>query len=99
MPAYVVVEVDIQNPEAYERYKTLTPGSIALYGGRFLVRGAPVTCLEGSWNPARLVLLEFPDVERARSWWSSPEYAPAKALRQASAATEMILVEGVSSNR
>jgi len=98
MPAYVVVEIDVTDTEAYERYKAMAPPSIALYGGRYLVRGAPVECLEGAWDPPRFVVLEFPDAERARAWWASPEYAPAKALRQSSAGTEMILVEGVSIN-
>ena len=98
MPAYIVVEIDVIDPGTYERYKAMAPPSIALYGGRYLVRGAPVTCLEGSWRPPRFVLFEFPDAERARAWWSSPEYAPAKALRHASAGAEMILVEGVTSN-
>lgn len=96
MSAYVVVEIDVTDPETYERYKALAPPSIAVYGGRYLVRGAPVQCLEGGWRPPRFVILEFPDPERARAWWASPEYAPAKALRHASADTEMILVEGVS---
>ncbi len=96
MPAYVVVEIDIRDAESYVRYKDMAPASIAHYGGRYLVRGAPVQRLEGDWDPPRFVLLEFPDAERARAWWASPEYAPAKALRQASAGTDMILVEGVS---
>lgn len=96
MPAYVVVEIDIKDPETYERYKALAPPSIALHGGRYLVRGSAVESLEGSWQPPRFVLLEFPDADRARAWWSSPEYAPAKALRQSCAATDMILVDGLS---
>ena len=96
MPAYVVVEIDVTHPETYERYKAMAPPSIDLYGGRYLVRGAPAECLEGGWHPSRFVLLEFPDAGRARAWWSSPEYAPAKAIRQSSADTDMILVEGVS---
>ena len=95
MPAYVVVEVDIQDPVRYERYKELTPASIAAYGGRFIVRGGAVDTLEGEWRPSRLVILEFPSAERARAWWSSPEYAEAKTLRQATARSKLILVEGV----
>ena len=94
MPAYVVVQITIHDPVAYERYKELAPPSIGAYGGRYLVRGAHTTTLEGSWRPPRFVILEFPSADRARAWWSSPEYAPAKALRQASAHTEMLLVEG-----
>jgi uncharacterized protein (DUF1330 family) len=94
MPAFVVVQIDIDDPIRYERYKVLAPPSIAAYGGRYLVRGGRSELLEGEWTPARLVILEFPDAARARAWWSSPEYAPAKAIRQACATTEMLLIEG-----
>jgi uncharacterized protein (DUF1330 family) len=95
MPAFVVVDVDIKDPERYEEYKRLTPGSLVPFGGRFVVRGGKAETLEGTWAPRRLVILEFPTVERAREWWSSDVYRPAKALRQSSSHTEMILVEGV----
>ena len=94
MPAYVVVQVAIEDPATYERYKTLAPPSIAAYGGRYVVRGGTSEILEGTWRPPRLVILEFPDLAHARAWWGSPEYAPAKALRQSCARTEMLLIEG-----
>ena len=96
MPAYVIVQIVVKDPEAYDRYRAMVPPSIAAYGGRFVVRGGATTTLEGTWSPARLVILEFPSVERARAWWASPEYAEAKALRLASAESEMVLVEGVA---
>jgi uncharacterized protein (DUF1330 family) len=95
MAAYVLVEVEIHDPEAYERYKSMAAGALAPYGGRFIVRGGACETLEGDWRPARLVVLEFPDMERARAWWASPEYAPAKALRHASADTNLVIVDGV----
>lgn len=95
MPAYVVVEIAVHDAQTYERYKQLAPPSIAAYGGRYLARGGATEALEGTWNPPRFVILEFPSVERARAWWSSPEYAPAKAMRQASAESRMLLVEGL----
>ena len=95
MPAFVIVEVEVRDPDAYERYKQLAPPSIAAYGGRYVVRGGTVETLEGDWHPPRFVVLEFPSVERARAWWSSPEYAEGKALRQSSANTKMLLVEGL----
>jgi uncharacterized protein (DUF1330 family) len=94
MSAYVVVEVEILDAEKYERYKELVPASIARYGGRFIVRGGKVQNLEGTWSPQRFVVLEFPSSEKAVAWWNSEEYAAAKALRQASSQTQMILVEG-----
>ena len=95
MSAYVVVEIEVLDQERYEEYKQLAPPAIAAYGGRYLVRGGEVETLEGSWSPKRLVIVEFPSVERAREWWRSAEYERAKALRQACARTEMIVVAGL----
>ena len=95
MPAFVVVQIDVRDPSAYERYKTMAPGSIGRFGGRYLTRGGAVEALEGEWSPRRFVILEFPDMEHARAWHASSEYAPAKALRIASADTLMLLAEGL----
>jgi len=95
MAAYVIVDIEIRDPVMYEEYRRVAPPSIAVYGGRYIVRGGEVDVLEGGWRPQRLVVLEFPTVERARAWWSSAEYAPAKAIRQASAHAEMIVVAGI----
>jgi uncharacterized protein (DUF1330 family) len=94
MPAYIIVEVTVHNPTEYEDYKKLTPGSLKKYQGKFIVRGGKTNTLEGEWNPQRIVVLEFPTTELANAWWASEEYAPAKALRQRTAHTKMILVEG-----
>lgn len=97
MPAYIIVDVTISDPVGYEEYKKLTPASITAYDGKFIVRGGQTETLEGDWEPQRIVVLEFPTVERAKEWWSSSEYAPAKSIRQKSASTRMILVEGYAS--
>ena len=94
MPAYVIVEIEVEDAAAYEDYKKLTPASIAAYGGRFVVRGGATEALEGDWLPQRIVLLEFKDVETAKKWWASDEYAPAKSIRQKAAKTKMLVVEG-----
>jgi uncharacterized protein (DUF1330 family) len=95
MPAYVVVEIEVLDAERYETYKSMVPPTLAVYGGRFIVRGGAAETLEGAWLPKRLVILEFPSVAQAKAWWESTEYAEAKTLRQASARTQMIVVEGV----
>jgi uncharacterized protein (DUF1330 family) len=95
MPAYIIVDVTIENAENYAGYTKLTPATIALYEGKFIVRGGKTETLEGDWQPGRFVVIEFPSVERAKAWWASDEYAPAKALRQANAKTKMIMVEGL----
>jgi uncharacterized protein (DUF1330 family) len=95
MSAYIFVSVEVHDPDRYEDYRKTVLPTIEAYGGRFLVRGGKMEVLEGSWPPRRIVIVEFPSVEKARKWWNSPEYAAPKALRQATSHTEMILVEGV----
>jgi len=95
MAAYIFVQVDVKDPARYERYKSLVPPSLQNFGGRFIVRGGKTETLEGDWAPKRFVVVEFPSVEQAKAWWASQEYAEAKALRQATAVSQMILAEGV----
>jgi uncharacterized protein (DUF1330 family) len=95
MAAYVIVEVDIHDPLMYEEYKKLTPSSISAHGGRFVVRGGNAINIEGDWDPKRIVILEFPDLNTAQAWWNSSEYSKARSIRQKSASTKMIMVEGV----
>jgi uncharacterized protein (DUF1330 family) len=94
MAAYIVVEVEVNDPVRYEDYKKMVPASLEPFGGRFLVRGGAIETLEGDWAPRRLVIVEFPSVEKAKAWWGSTEYAEAKALRQATAKTQMIVAQG-----
>lgn len=95
MPAYLIVQVEVNDPVRYEGYKTMVPPSLEKFGGRFLVRGGKTHALEGNWAPQRFVIVEFPTVEQAKAWWASPEYAAAKALRQATADSMMIVAEGL----
>lgn len=94
MSAYVIVDVSIHNYEEYEHYKKLTPATIAAFNGKFVVRGGAVTTMEGEWTPERIVVLEFPTREIATAWWHSDIYTEAKSIRQRSAHTKMIIVEG-----
>jgi uncharacterized protein (DUF1330 family) len=94
MSAYVVVDIHIHDPARYEEYKRLAAPSVTAFGGRYLARGGAVTKLEGDWTCGRFVILEFP--ARAREWWGSELYAPIKAIRHATARTQMILVEGAT---
>ncbi len=95
MPAFVIVDVEITDPVRYEEYRRLATPTVAAHGGRYVVRGGAVRKLEGSWQPGRLVVLEFPDAERAREWWDSDDYRPAHHLRETCARTDMIIVDGV----
>ena len=96
MVAYVINDMVVTDPALLEDYKKLSPATVAQYGGRFLARGGRVEPIEGDWSPARIVIIEFPSVEQAKAWVDSPEYAPARRLRQSAAASRMIVVEGTS---
>jgi uncharacterized protein (DUF1330 family) len=95
MPAYVIADVVVKDPERYQAYRTMVPASLEKYGGKFLVRGGKVEKVEGSRELGRVVVLEFPSVEAARHWYDSPEYRDAKALRLRTADSHLIIVEGV----
>ena len=94
MKAYIIVDITITNSVKYEAYKKLTPASLVPFDGKFVVRGGATETLEGDWQPGRIVVLEFPSMEKAKAWWSSEGYTPAKAIRQSASVTQMILVEG-----
>ena len=95
MPAYLIVETDIHDPEQYEFYKAASPGAVAAGGGRFVARGGELAVLEGDWNPERLVVVEFEDLDAIRRFYDSPEYQAAKALREGAADLRMVAVQGI----
>jgi uncharacterized protein (DUF1330 family) len=98
MPAYVIVEVDVTDPEAHAEYRRQAPATLARYGGRYLVRAGAMETLEGDWHPPRLIVLEFPSRDHARRWHDSEEYRGPRALRMAAAKSRMVLVEGLASS-
>jgi uncharacterized protein (DUF1330 family) len=92
--AYVLVDVEVTDPAAYENYRKLSGPAAAAYGGRFIVRGGETEVLEGDRVPHRVVVLEFPDADAARAWYDSPEYREARAARANAAHGSFVLVEG-----
>jgi len=95
MAAYLIVDIDVRDPERYAEYVKAVPPTIAKFGGKYLARGGRAERLEGEWSPKRFVVLEFPTYERAKEWWACEDYRGPKALRQAASAANMILVEGI----
>lgn len=94
MKAYVIVEVSITDKIQYEEYKKLAPAVVTAFDGRFLVRGGRTETLEGDWQPERMVVVEFPSLAKAYEWWNSDQYSKARAFREHSAHTKMVIVEG-----
>jgi uncharacterized protein (DUF1330 family) len=94
MPAYVIADIDVHDPETYREYVALVPGTIEPFGGRFVVRGGEHETFEGEWQPHRLVMIEFPSADHARRWYASQAYTAALAIRQRASTGSVVLVEG-----
>ena len=95
MTAYVIADTNISDHKIYDEYKRQVAPLIAKFGGRFVVRGGKHVVLEGAWQPHRLVVIEFPTMEMAITWYNSPEYAPLLAMRQPAAEDHLVAVEGM----
>jgi len=95
VPAYLISDVTVRDAEAFQTYRTRAAASIERHGGRYLVRGGKVAPLEGGWTPEAIVVVEFPTVEQALSWYGSADYAAALGVRDEALGRNLILVEGV----
>ena len=95
MPAYMISDVNIINAERYEEYRLAVRAAVEKFGGRYIVRGGSAKVLEGTWNPARVVIVEFNSMTEAVKFYSSPEFLIAKQLRQNAAMVNMILTDGL----
>lgn len=95
MAAYIIVQVDVTDPETFEAYRIQVPPTLEPYGGEYLVRGGLQEVLEGGWDYPRTVILKFPSMDQAKAWHASAEYEGPKALRQSAAKSNMIAVEGL----
>jgi uncharacterized protein (DUF1330 family) len=93
--AYVIANIEVTDPKAYEEYRSRVPAIIAAYGGRYLVRGGQFEQLEGDGQFERVVVLEFPDMARLRAFYRSDEYRPLIAIRQRSSRSRLIAVQGI----
>lgn len=94
MAAYVVLNIDVTDPARYPEYAKVAGATVEQYGGKYLARGGRAEKLEGTADPKRVVILEFPTYERAKAWWTSAEYSGPKAIRQSASIADTILVEG-----
>jgi len=97
MAAYALVEIEVTEPETYARYREIAPAIVAAFDGKYLMRGGVTETVEGTWQPKRLVILEFPSMQRLHEFYDSPEYAEAKLMRQRSTKTTFVFCEGLAS--
>ena len=95
MVAYVIVDLDVKDPEGFASYRDRVPDIIAKHGGKFIVRGGAFEIVEGDWDAHRIVVLEFPDMAAAKRFWNSDEYKQILPLRLDNADSRVLFVEGV----
>jgi uncharacterized protein (DUF1330 family) len=93
--AYIIANVEVTDAVQYEEYKKWSSEAMKAHGAEVCVRGGKVEVLEGDWQPQRIVILKFPNVEAAKKFNDSPEYGKARAARQGAAIMRMIVVEGM----
>ena len=98
MPAYVIARVEVNDWDKYNEYLKAGPGTIAQYGGRFIVRNGEKATLEGPEETRRLIVLEFPSLAKAKAWYNSKEYQNAKKLRTGASKGSLIAIDGVEAN-
>ena len=96
MPAYVIYQGEVLDPERYDEYRHKAAKSILAAGGHYVVRGGDVEVLEGEGPAGRTVVLEFPTRQAAIDWYYSPEYAEARKIRDGAAIARMYVIDGVS---
>ena len=94
MPAYLIADIDITNPEGYAAYRPLAATSVAHHGGRFVARGGTVVPLEGGWDPKRVVIIEFPTLDVATTFYHSDDYQAALKVRLENSTGRVIIVDG-----
>lgn len=95
MTAFVIVDINVTDPVRYEDYKQLAAPTVEMYGGKYIARGGKTEVLEGDWKPNRLVILQFETLEQAKNWLNSAEYSGPRSLRQETAISNMVVIEGV----
>lgn len=95
MAAYLVVDIEVTNPAQFEEYKKLAPAAIAKYGGRYIIRGGAYENIEGDWKPQCLTIVEFDSMEKAKTFYTSPEYGVAIKARAGAANFKALLVQGI----
>lgn len=97
MPAYVIGQLDIHDPEAYQAYLGGFMPCFEKHGGELLATSrAETEILEGSWAMPRTVIMRFPSVEMAKEWHSDPEYLELAKIRHQTASTNLVVIDGIA---
>ena len=95
MSAYLIADIEVLDPDAFGDYRNKVPAVIAAHGGKYLARGGPIEVLEGTWNPGRCVIVEFPSMAALKAFYDSPEYRALREQRQRTTRSRVVALEGL----
>ena len=91
---YLIVRINISDTELFQQYPPLSTKAVEKFGGKYLIRGGAFEVVEGTWPAERTTVVEFESFDKAKEFYNSLEYSEAKKVRQESADTDFILIEG-----
>jgi uncharacterized protein (DUF1330 family) len=94
MAAYLIADINVTNPEGYASYRPMAAESVTRHGGRFVARGGTILALEGGWDPKRVVIIEFPTLDAAKTFYHSDDYQAALKVRLENSTGRVIIVDG-----
>ncbi|MDD9707229.1 DUF1330 domain-containing protein [Seohaeicola sp. SP36] len=94
MTAYIIARIEVTDLEDYKTYASQTVALAEKAGGNFLVKGGPMTQVEGS-GPDRHVVISFPTREQALAWYHSPEYQAILPIALRSSTRDLVIVDGI----
>jgi uncharacterized protein (DUF1330 family) len=96
MPAYFLVDTrEVKDAVKLQEYGARVGSVVEKFGGRLIVRGGAFEVVEGTYQPVRLVLLEFPSMQQARKWYDSEDYRELKQMRLAATVSNAFFVTGI----
>jgi uncharacterized protein (DUF1330 family) len=94
MKAYLVLDLSINDFGGFKKYIAQIPAFIAKHSGKYIVKGVQPMMLEGDWKPERMVVIEFPEREKAEAFLGDPEVQNLFKVRHDTTTSNLVLVEG-----
>src|SRR3981081_1215652 len=94
MKAYLVLDLSVNDFGGFRKYIAEIPAFIAKHSGKYIVQGVQPTIIEGDWKPERIVIIEFPERKKAKSFLGDPQIQDLFKLRHATTTSKLVLADG-----
>jgi uncharacterized protein (DUF1330 family) len=94
MKAYLVLDLSVNDFGGFKKYIAEIPAFIAKHSGKYIVQGVQPTTIEGDWRPERMVIIEFPEREKAEAFLGDPDIQELFKVRHATTTSKLVLADG-----